>query len=111
MQQIEDAKEVKSGLNIEESNLSDDPNRNNVPKNSKFKPVKIVKEDPETRLRLSNQLKELKLKESALQNQLKEVSHDVVNIQFYVGLQLMEDILVIYSDYGYFCRPNPPSLA
>ncbi|CAH1429924.1 unnamed protein product [Lactuca virosa] len=80
--QIKDAKEVKSGLTIEESKLSDDPNGNNVPKNSKFKPVKIVKEDPETRLRLSNQLKELKLKESALENQLKEVKSTISSLTY-----------------------------
>ncbi|CAI9275058.1 unnamed protein product [Lactuca saligna] len=77
--QIEDAKEVKSGLTIEESKLSDG---NNVPKNSKFKPVKIVKEDPETRLRLSNQLKELKLKESTLENQLKEAKSTISSLTY-----------------------------
>ncbi|KAI3501744.1 hypothetical protein L1887_29736 [Cichorium endivia] len=82
--QIEDAKEVKSGLTTEEPKPSNDPdgNEQNLSKNKKFTPVKIVKEDPERRFRLSNQLKELKLKESALENQLKEAKSTISNLTY-----------------------------
>ena len=86
LQRTEDAKEVKSALPKEELKPSGDldGNEGNVSKNLKFNPVKVVKEDLQKKLRLRNQLKDLKLKESTLENQLKEVSN-VVNTKYYAG--------------------------
>lgn len=75
--------ELKAALTTEEPKPSGDSdgNERDISKNLKFNPVKVVKEDPERKLRLSKQLKDLKVKETTLENQLKEVSlsHLVVN--------------------------------
>ncbi|PWA85363.1 major sperm protein (MSP) domain, Vesicle-associated membrane-protein-associated protein [Artemisia annua] len=73
---VEDPVEVKAALTTEEPKPSggSDGNERDLSKNLKFNPVKVVKEDPERKLRLSKQLKDLKVKETTLENQLKEVS-------------------------------------
>lgn len=75
MQKIEDHGEVKHDLTAEESKPSGDPDENerNLSENPKVNLVKVVKEDPERKLRLCKQLKDLKLRESILESQLKEV--------------------------------------
>ncbi|XP_076941144.1 uncharacterized protein LOC143610588 [Bidens hawaiensis] len=78
----EDSKEVKGGLTTEDPKASGDHdgNEGNLSENSKPNPVKVVKEDPERKLRLFNQLKELKLKEAALENQLKEAKSTISSL-------------------------------
>ncbi|XP_024995371.1 vesicle-associated protein 2-2-like [Cynara cardunculus var. scolymus] len=80
----EDVKEVKSALPKEEPKPSGDldGNERNVSKNLKFNPVKVVKEDPQKKLRLCNQLKDLKLKESTLENQLKEAKSTISSLTY-----------------------------
>ncbi|KAI3728246.1 hypothetical protein L6452_16879 [Arctium lappa] len=80
----EDVKEVKSALPKEEPKPSGDldANERNVSKNLKFNPVKVVKEDPQRKLRLSNQLKDLKLKENTLENQLKEAKSTISSLTY-----------------------------
>ncbi|KAD3641733.1 hypothetical protein R6Q59_004385 [Mikania micrantha] len=77
-----DNKEVKGGLTTEDSKASADLDgkEGNLSKNSKSYPVKVVREDPEKKLRLCNQLKELKLKEATLENQLKEAKSTISNL-------------------------------
>ncbi|XP_071696272.1 uncharacterized protein [Rutidosis leptorrhynchoides] len=74
--EIEDVRDVKGALNLvnKEQEQSDyhDGNEQSSSKELKSKPVKVVKEDPQRKLRLRNQLKELKSRESLLENQLKE---------------------------------------
>ncbi|KAK9052766.1 hypothetical protein SSX86_029396 [Deinandra increscens subsp. villosa] len=80
--QIEDIRVVKDGLTTEDQKVSAvlDGNEGNLSKNLKSNPVKVVKEDPERKLRLCNQLKELKLKETALENQLKEAKSTISSL-------------------------------
>ncbi|KAJ0446292.1 putative major sperm protein (MSP) [Helianthus annuus] len=80
--QTEDSREVKDGLTTKNLKASGDldGNEENLSKNLKSDPVKVVKEDPERKLRLCNQLKELKLKETALENQLKEAKSTISSL-------------------------------
>ncbi|XP_022023172.1 vesicle-associated protein 1-2 [Helianthus annuus] len=80
--QNEDSREVKDGLTTKNLKASGDldGNEENLSKNLKSDPVKVVKEDPERKLRLCNQLKELKLKETALENQLKEAKSTISSL-------------------------------
>ncbi|KAJ9549543.1 hypothetical protein OSB04_022086, partial [Centaurea solstitialis] len=80
----EEVKEVKTVLPKEEPKPSGDldVNERNVSKNLKFNPVKVVKEDPQRKLRLCNQLKDLKFKESALENQLKEAKSTISTLTY-----------------------------
>ncbi|XP_076916685.1 uncharacterized protein LOC143576494 [Bidens hawaiensis] len=75
----EDSMEVKGGLTTEDPKASGD-HEGNLSENSKPNPVKVVKEDPERKLRLFNQVKELKLKEAALENQLKEAKSTISSL-------------------------------
>ncbi|KAK1438232.1 hypothetical protein QVD17_04038 [Tagetes erecta] len=79
----EDSREVKDGLTTEDhpkASANRDGNEENLSKNLKSNPVKVVKEDPERKLRLFNQLKELKLKEATLENQLKEAKSTISSL-------------------------------
>ncbi|MFS8030613.1 putative vesicle-associated membrane-protein-associated protein [Helianthus anomalus] len=80
--QTEDSREVKDGLTTKNLKASGDHdgNEENLSKNLKSDPVKVMKEDPERKLRLCNQLKELKLKETALENQLKEAKSTISSL-------------------------------
>ncbi|KAJ0666512.1 putative vesicle-associated membrane-protein-associated protein [Helianthus annuus] len=80
--QTEDSREVKDGLTTKNLKASGDldGNEENLFENLKSDPVKVVKEDPERKLRLCNQLKELKLKETALENQLKEAKSTISSL-------------------------------
>ncbi|XP_076907871.1 uncharacterized protein LOC143564497 [Bidens hawaiensis] len=75
-------REVKGGLTTEDPKASGDHdgNEGTLLENSKPDPVKVVKEDPERKLRLFNLLKELKLKEAALENQLKEAKSTISSL-------------------------------
>ncbi|KAI7757628.1 hypothetical protein M8C21_016519 [Ambrosia artemisiifolia] len=66
--QTKDRREVKDG------------NEGNLSKNLTSNPVNVVKEDPERKLRLCKQLRELKLKEATLENQLKEAKSTISSL-------------------------------
>ncbi|KAJ0431960.1 putative vesicle-associated membrane-protein-associated protein [Helianthus annuus] len=90
--QTEDSREVKDGLTTKNLKASGDldGNEENLSKNLKSDPVKVVKEDPERKLRLCNQLKELKLKETALENQLKEVRLSANILSYTKGILVID---------------------
>ncbi|KAI3812499.1 hypothetical protein L1987_17209 [Smallanthus sonchifolius] len=79
--QIKDNREVKGGLTTDDPKASADLD-GNLSKNLKSNPAKVVKEDPERKLRLHNQLKGLKLKETTLENQLKEAKSTISSLTY-----------------------------